>query len=94
MEPGFTRGGSQGVQLQPGAIEPRAAEPFEVDNQLRIPFTQPGKGGQVYSPLKSAENPEVAAAMMRSRLGDVMDAAGFPRYKVLKVNVRWILSRA
>ena len=81
MEPGFTRGGSQGVQLQPGAIEPRAAEPFEVDNQLRIPFTQPGKGGQVYSPLRSAENPEVAAAMMQSRLGDVMDAAGFPRYK-------------
>ena len=81
MEPGFTRGGSQGVQLQPGAIEPRAAEPFEVDNQLRIPFNQPGKGGQVYSPLRSAENPEVAGAMMQSRLGDVMDAAGFPRYK-------------
>ena len=81
MEPGFNRGGSQGVQLQPGAIEPRAAEPFEVDNQLRIPFTQPGKGGQVYSPLRSAENPEVAGAMMQSRLGDVMDAAGFPRYK-------------
>ena len=81
MEPGFNRGGSQGVQLQPGAIEPRAAEPFEVDNQLRIPFNQPGKGGQVYSPLRSAENPEVAGAMMQSRLGDVMDAAGFPRYK-------------
>ena len=81
MEPGFTRGSSGGVQLEPGAIEPRAAEPFEVDNQLRIPFTQPGKGGQVYSPLRSAENPEVAGAMMQSRLGDVMDAAGFPRYK-------------
>ena len=36
MEPGFTRGGSQGVQLEPGAIKPRAAELFEVDNQLRI----------------------------------------------------------
>ena len=81
MEPGFTRGGSQGVQLQPGAIEPRAAERFEVDNQLRIPFTQPGRGGQMYSPLKSAENPEVAGQMMRSRLGDVLDAADFPRFR-------------
>ena len=81
MEPGFTRGGSQGVQLQPGAIEPRAAELFEVDNQLRIPYNQPGKGGQAYSPLKSAENPEVAGAMMRSRLGDVADAADFPRFR-------------
>ena len=81
MEPGFTRGGLKGVQLQPGAIEPRAAERFDGANQLRIAFTQPGKGGQVYSPLKSAENPEVAGAMMRSRLGDVMDAADFPRFR-------------
>lgn len=81
MEPGFTRGGSQGVQLQPGAIEPRAAEPFVAEGQLRIPFTQPGRGGQMYSPLKSAENPEVAGAMMRSRLGDVLDAADFPRFR-------------
>ena len=81
MEPGFTRGGSQGVQLQPGAIEPRAAERFDVEGQLRIPFTQPGRGGQVYSPLKSAEDPKVAGEMMRSRLGDVLDAADFPRFR-------------
>ena len=81
MEPGFTRGGSQGVQLKPGAIEPQAAERFDVEGQLRIPFTQPGRGGQIYSPLKSAENPEVAGAMMRSRLGDVLDAADFPRFR-------------
>ena len=81
MEPGFSRGGSQGVQLQPGAIEPQAAERFDVEGQLRIPFTQPGKGGQVYSPLKSAKNPEVAGEMMRSRLGDVLDAADFPRFR-------------
>lgn len=81
MEPGFTRGGTQGVQLKPGAIEPRAAERFDVEGQLRIPFTQPGRGGQMYSPLKSAENPEVAGAMMRSRLGDVLDAADFPRFR-------------
>jgi hypothetical protein len=35
----------------------------------------------MYSPLKSAENPEVAGAMMRSRLGDVLDAADFPRFR-------------
>ena len=81
MEPGFTRGNSQGVQLQPGAIEPRAAERFDVEGQLRIPFTQPGRGGQIYSPLKSAKNPEVAGEMMRSRLGDVLDAADFPRFR-------------
>ena len=81
MEPGFTRGGSQGVQLQPGAIEPQAAARFDVEGQLRIPFTQPGRGGQMYSPLKSAKNPEVAGEMMRSRLGDVLDAADFPRFR-------------
>lgn len=81
MEPGFTRGGSQGVQLQPGAIEPQAAARFDVEGQLRIPFTQPGRGGQIYSPLKSADNPEVAGAMMQSRLGDVLDAADFPRFR-------------
>ena len=81
MEPGFTRGGSQGVQLKPGAIEPPAIERFDVEGQLRIPYTQPGRGGQIYSPVKSAENPEVAGAMMRSRLGDVADAADFPRFR-------------
>ena len=81
MEPGFTRGGSQGVQLQPGAIEPQAAERFDVVGQLRIPFLQPGKGSQIYSPLKSAENPKVAGEMMRSRLGEVLDAAEFPRFR-------------
>lgn len=69
---------------------PRTPERFETDNQLRIPFTQPGKGGQVYSPLKSAENPEVAGQMMRSRLGDLQnpskelfgtDVGDFPRYR-------------
>ena len=35
----------------------------------------------MYSPLKSAENPEVAGQMMRSRLGDVLDAADFPRFR-------------
>ena len=81
MEPGFSRGGSQGVQLQPGAIEPQVAERFDVEGQLRIPYTQPGRGGQVYSPVKSAKNPEVAGAMMRSNLGDVADAADFPRFR-------------
>ena len=81
MEPGFTRGGTQGVQLQPGAIEPRAAEPFEVEGQLRIPFTQPGKGGQMYSPGKSSQSTDVVADSMRQTVGDVLDAADFPRYR-------------
>ena len=81
MEPGFTRGGSQGVQLQPGAIESRAVERFEVEGQLRIPLTQPGQGGRIYSPAKSSQSTDVVEASMRSNLGDVMDAAGFPRYK-------------
>ena len=81
MEPGFSRGGSQGVQLQPGAIEPQVAERFDVEGQLRIPFNQPGKGGQAYSARQSLKNPEVAEAMNRSRLGDVLDAADFPRYR-------------
>lgn len=81
MEPGFTRGGSGGAQLEPGAIEPRAAEGFEVEAQLRIPYTQPGKGAQMYSPTKSLENPEVVADSMRQRLGEIMDAVDFPRYK-------------
>ncbi len=81
-ERGFTRGSStKGVQLNPGALEPRAAETFVSDGQMRIPFTQPGKGGRMYSPLKSSENPEVAGGMMQSRLGDVMDAADFPRFR-------------
>ena len=81
MEPGFTRGGTRGVQLEPGAIKPQVAERFDVEGQLRIPFNQPGKGGQAYSPLRSAKNPEVAGEMMRSRLGDVLDAADFPRFR-------------
>jgi hypothetical protein len=69
---------------------PRAAERFEAEGQLRIPFTQPGKGGRMYSPMGSAENPEVAGAMMRSRLGDLqtsdkglfgVDVGDFPRYR-------------
>lgn len=69
---------------------PQAAERFEVEGQLRIPFNQPGKGGRAYSPMGSAENPEVAGAMMRSRLGDLqtsdkglfgVDVGDFPRYR-------------
>ena len=82
MEPGYTRGGNAGgVQLQPGAIEPRAAEGFEVEAQLRIPFTQPGKGGQAYSAAKSSESADVVEAMLRRNLGDVLDAPEVPRYR-------------
>jgi len=81
MEPGFTRGGSQGVQLQPGAIEPRAAELFDVEGQLRIPYTQPGKGGRMYSPGRSSQSTDVVADSMRQTVGDVLDAADFPRYR-------------
>jgi len=80
-EPGFTRGGSKGVQLQPGAIEPSAAERFGVEGQLRIPFTQPGRGGQMYSPGKSSKSADVAADSMRQTVGDVLDAADFPRFR-------------
>ena len=81
MEPGYTRGNAGGVQLQPGAIEPRAAEGFEVEAQLRIPFTQPGKGGQMYSAAKSSESADVVEAMLRRNLGDFIDAAEVPRYR-------------
>jgi len=60
---------------------PRAAEPFEVEGQLRLPFTQPGKGGRMYSPMGSSETPEAVAGAMQSRLGDVLDAADFPRFR-------------
>lgn len=81
MEPGYTRGNAGGVQLQPGAIEPRAAERFEVEAQLRIPFNQPGKGGQAYSAAKSSESADVVEAMLRRNLGDFIDAAEVPRYR-------------
>ena len=81
MEPGYTRGNAGGVQLQPGAIEPRAAEGFEVEAQLRIPFTQPGRGGQMYSAAKSSESADVVEAMLRRNLGDFIDAAEVPRYR-------------
>ena len=81
MEPGYTRGNAGGAQLQPGAIEPRAAEGFEVEAQLRIPFTQPGKGGQMYSPAKSSESADVVEAMLRRNLGDFIDAPEVPRYR-------------
>lgn len=81
MEPGFSRGGTQGVQLKPGAIEPPAVERFEVEGQLRIPYTQPGKGGQMYSPKGSSETPEVVEAMLRSNLGDFIDAPAVPRFR-------------
>jgi hypothetical protein len=81
MEPGFTRGGTQGVQLQPGAVEPRAAERFDVEGQLRIPYTQPGRGGQMYSPGKSSKSGDVVADSMRQSVGDVLDAVDFPRFR-------------
>lgn len=60
---------------------PRAAERFETENQLRIPYTQPGKGGQIYSPAKSSESADVVEAMMRQNLGNVIDAPEVPRYR-------------
>jgi hypothetical protein len=73
------RGDPTSMQDVPPA--PRAAEPFEVEGQLRIPFTQPGKGGRMYSPRGSSETPEAVAGALRSRLGDVLDAADFPRFR-------------
>jgi len=78
MEPGFTRGSSGGVQLEPGAIKPRAAESVEVEGQLRIPFTDKGR---TYSVVKSSKTPKNVAASMRQRLGDILDEVDFPRYK-------------
>jgi hypothetical protein len=69
------------TRMQDVPPAPRAAEPFEVEGQLRIPFTQPGKGGRMYSPMGSSETPEAVAGAMRSRLGDVLDAADFPRFR-------------
>ena len=69
------------TRMQDVPPAPRAAEPFEVEGQLRIPFTQPGKGGQMYSPRGSSETPEAVTGAMQSRLGDVLDAAGFPRFR-------------
>ena len=65
----------------PKRAEFTPVEAIEVEGQLRIPYTQPGKGGQMYSPTKSIENPEVVADSMRQRLGEIMDAVDFPRYK-------------
>jgi hypothetical protein len=73
------RGDPTSMQDVPPA--PRAAEPFEVEGQLRLPFTQPGKGGRMYSPTGSSETPEAVAGALRSRLGDVLDAADFPRFR-------------
>ena len=73
------RGDPTSMQDVPPA--PRAAERFEAESQLRIPFTQPGKGGRMYSPMGSSETPEAVAGAMQSRLGDVLDAADFPRFK-------------
>ena len=53
----------------PRRAEFTPVEPIEVQGQLRADLTQPGKGAQAYSPLKSAKNPEVAGAMMQSRHG-------------------------
>jgi len=76
------RGDPTSMQDVPPA--PRAAERFEVEGQLRIPFTQPGKGGRMYSPMGSSETPEAVAGAMQSRLGDVLDAADFPRFRGAK----------
>ena len=69
------------TRMQDVPPAPRAAEPFEVEGQLRLPFTQPGKGGRMYSPKGSSETPEAVAGALRSRLGDVLDAADFPRFR-------------
>ena len=73
------RGDPTSMQDVPPA--PRAAERFEAESQLRIPFTQPGKGGRMYSPMGSSETPEAVAGAMQSRLGDLLDAADFPRFR-------------
>ena len=65
----------------PKRAEFTPVEAIEVEGQLRIPLTQPGQGGRIYSPAKSSLSADVVEASMRSNLGDVMDAAGFPRYK-------------
>ena len=39
--------------------------------QLRIPFSQPGKGAQMYSPKKSSVRPENVAANMAETLADL-----------------------
>ncbi len=65
----------------PNRAEFTPVESIEVEGQLRIPLTQPGQGGRIYSPAKSSKSADVVEASMRSNLGDVMDAAGFPRYK-------------
>lgn len=65
----------------PKRAEFTPVEAIEVEGQLRIPLTQPGQGGRIYSPAKSSKSADVVEASMRSNLGDVMDAAGFPRYK-------------
>lgn len=61
---------------------PRAAERFETENQLRIPYTQPGKGGQMYSPAKSSESADVVADSMQKTVGDVLDAGAFLRSRL------------
>ena len=65
----------------PKSAEFTAVEPIEVEGQLKLGLTQPGKGARIYSPAKSSQSADVVEASMRSNLGDVMDAAGFPRYK-------------
>ena len=60
---------------------PRKAEPIGDTNQLRLGLTQPGRGGQIYSPAKSSTSPEAVAGSLRQTLGDVADAPGFPRYR-------------
>ena len=60
---------------------PRRAEPIGETNQLRLGLTQPGRGGQIYSPAKSSTSPEAVAGSFRQTLGDVADAPGFPRYR-------------
>jgi len=46
---------------------PNPAPPTRViqGTQLRIPYTQPGKGAQAYSPIKSANDPTVAADYLK-----------------------------
>lgn len=60
---------------------PRVAEPIGDTNQLRLGLTQPGRGGQIYSPGKSSTSPEAVAGSFGQTLGDIADAPGFPRYR-------------
>ena len=60
---------------------PRGAEdimPIE-GTQLRLPLTQPGKGGQIYSPMKSSTTPENAGTYLQKSIMDETPTERFIR---------------